>query len=126
MSTGLVISIVVSLISMVLCAGIAFFFFCLVLGIILLRRRGKKNVTAKEAVATGVETVSMVFRRNAEGDLEAVAAKDLDEDDDDDDEDEAPASPPPPPAPKADAPPSPPPPPAPKAADDVDDGKQDF
>lgn len=81
MSTGLVISIVVSLLSLLLCSGFAFLFFCLILGIILLRRRGKKKVTAREAVKEGVETVSMVFRRNSEGDLEAVAAKEQDDDD---------------------------------------------
>ena len=69
--------IVCTLISLVLCGGTAFFFFCLVLGIVLLRRRGKK-ITARKAVTTGVQTVSSVFRRNEAGDLVEVGA---DEDD---------------------------------------------
>lgn len=84
MSSSLIISIVCSLLSTVLCLAIAFLFFCLILGIIILRRRGKKKVTAREAVTAGVESVSMVFRRNAEGDLEAVAAGKIDEDEDED------------------------------------------
>ena len=82
MSMGLIISIIVSLLSLVLCTGVAFFLFCLVLGIVLLRRRGKKNVTANEAVKHGVETVSMVFRRGADGNLEEVTGPGADDDED--------------------------------------------
>lgn len=71
MSTSTIIAIVVSLISTLLCAGLAFFFFVLILGIILLRRR-KKKVTARAAVKEGVQTVSMVFRKNQDGELSAV------------------------------------------------------
>lgn len=78
MSSG-VITLICSLLSTLLCAGMAFLFFCFVLGIILLRRRGKKNVTAREAVSTGVESVSMVFRRNADGELAAVTGEDEDD-----------------------------------------------
>ena len=73
MSTGVIISIIVSLISLLLCAGFAFLLFCLVLGFVLLRRRGKKQVTATEAVSVGVERVSSVFRRNADGELVEVS-----------------------------------------------------
>ena len=86
MSTGLIISIIVSLLSVLLCGGVAFFMFCLVLGVVLLRRRGRKNVTAKEAVTHGVETVSMVFRRNAQGDLEAVTGAGGDDDEEEEKE----------------------------------------
>ena len=79
-----IISILCSLLSLLVCLGVAFLFFCFVLGIILLRRRGKKNVTAREAVSTGVESVSMVFRRNEDGELAAVTGEGEDDDDEED------------------------------------------
>lgn len=78
MSTGTIIAIVVSLLVTSLCAGAGFLlvlFF--IVGVVMLRRRGKKNVTAKEAVQAGAERVSQVFTRTSGG-LQAV-------DDDDDD-----------------------------------------
>ncbi len=80
MDPTLIASIVCSLLSLLLCAGFAFLVFAFVLGLILLRRRGKKNVTAAEAVSAGVESVSMVFRRNAAGQMEAVTSDGQDED----------------------------------------------
>ena len=70
------------LLSGLLCGALAIFFFLFVLGVVLLRRRGKKDVTAKEAVSAGVESVSQVFRRTPGG-----LSPDEDEDEDDDDTD---------------------------------------
>ena len=110
--------LLVCVVSLGVCAGGTLFFLFLV-GFLMLRRRGKKKVTAKEAVSAGVESVSQVFMRKPGG------LADLDDDDDDDDDDDevptAPppsdAPPPPPPAPATDAAPPPPPPaPAPDTA----------
>ena len=47
----------------------------MIIGFVLLRRRGKKQVTAKEAVEAGVESVSAVFVRTKDG------LEELDDDD---------------------------------------------
>ena len=77
MDTTAIIGLLLSLFLSLLCCGVGIFFFLLVVGILILRRRGKK-VTVKEAVSTGAETVSQVFVRG-QGGLEALG------DDDDDD-----------------------------------------
>ncbi|MEZ4323013.1 MAG: hypothetical protein R3F61_36440 [Myxococcota bacterium] len=78
MDTGTIIGLLVSLLTTLLCCGIGIFMLLFVLGIIILRRRGKKKVSVKEAVSAGAETVSQVFVRG-QGGLEALG------DDDDDD-----------------------------------------
>lgn len=78
MSLTTIIGLLVSLLTMVLCCGLALFVFLLAVGLVILRRRGKKDVTMKEAVSAGAETVSQVFVRG-QGGLEALG------DDDDDD-----------------------------------------
>ena len=65
-STSLV-ALVVSLVLSLLCCGVGVFLFVLVLGFWLLRRRGKKNVTMREAVKTGAVSVSQVFVRGQGG-----------------------------------------------------------
>ena len=78
-STVTIVALVVSILSSLLCCGAGIFLFLLVLGIFLLRRRGKKKVTVKEAVSAGAESVSQVFVRKPGGGL-----AELDDDEDDD------------------------------------------
>jgi uncharacterized protein (TIGR03382 family) len=73
-----VIMLVVSVLLTFTCCGVGAFLFLAVLGFWLLRRRGKKQISAKEAVSAGVESVSQVFVRGKGGQLEG------DDDDDDD------------------------------------------
>ena len=74
------IALVVSALFALLCGGGGFLIFLFgIVGFIVLRRRGKKAVTAKEAVSAGVESVSQVFVRGSGG----LQALDDDEDDDD-------------------------------------------
>lgn len=75
MDSSLIIIIVSALLSLLCCGG-TLFLFVLILGFVLLRRRGKKEVTAREAMNAGVESVSQVFVRG-QGGLEPA-------DDDDD------------------------------------------
>jgi hypothetical protein len=70
------IIILVSLFMSLLCCGGMTLVFLAMVGFIILRRRGSKNVTAKAAVNAGVESVSQVFVRG-KGGLQAA-------DDDDD------------------------------------------
>jgi uncharacterized membrane protein len=71
-TTGSIIAIVVSLLVTATCLGAGFFLLLFfVVGLVMLRRRGKKNVTAKEAVQVGAERVSQVFMRTSGG-LQAV------------------------------------------------------
>lgn len=79
MSTTTIIVILSSLLAF-LCAGAGFVLFVLfVIGVFLLRRRGKK-VTAKRAVQVGAERVSQVFMRTKSGGLEPVEGDDDQED----------------------------------------------
>ncbi len=78
MSVTTIIGLLVSLLTTVFCCGIALFIFLLIVGMVILRRRGKKDVSMKEAVSAGAETVSQVFVRG-QGGLEALG----DEDDED-------------------------------------------
>ena len=80
MDTTLIIGIVIALLTLVCGGGGLFIFVCGIVGFIVLRRRGKKKVSAQEAVSAGVESVSQVFVRGSGG-LQA-----LDDDDDDDDD----------------------------------------
>ena len=77
MDTTSIIVILVSLLMSLVCFGVCVFMLLLVIGIVILRRRGKKDVSMREAVSTGAETVSQVFVRG-QGGLEAYD----DEDDD--------------------------------------------
>lgn len=72
-----IISLIISLVSFLCCGGSCIFVFLMILGFVMLRRRGKKNVTPKQAVKAGVASVSQVFVRG-EGGL-----SDFDDDDDD-------------------------------------------
>jgi hypothetical protein len=76
--TTTLVALLVSLLSMLLCCGLGIFMLLFVLGIIILRRRGRKKVSVKEAVSVGASTVSQVFVRGQGGGLEALG------DDDDD------------------------------------------
>jgi hypothetical protein len=80
MTTTTIIAVLVFALSTLACGGVGFFLFVAIVGFIVLRRRGKKGVSAKEAVSVGVESVSQVFVRGSGG-LQA-----LDDDDDDDDD----------------------------------------
>lgn len=65
--------IVFALISLLLglvCCGGSIFVILAIVGFIVLRRRGSKNVSAKAAVNAGVESVSQVFIRGQGGGLE--------------------------------------------------------
>jgi hypothetical protein len=62
-----VIFLVITLITSLICCVGSFFLILLVVGFIVLRRRGKKNVSAREAVNAGVESVSQVFVRGKGG-----------------------------------------------------------
>ena len=58
-----VIYIVAGLSSLLCCAGV-FLIFCLILGFFLLRKKGKKDATAREAISAGVVQVSQAFSRS--------------------------------------------------------------
>ena len=77
MSSSLICSILSLLVSVLCSGGFCLFVFFLIVGVVVLRRRGKK-VTAKTAMQQGVESVSQVFVRGK------VGLEDLDDDDDDD------------------------------------------
>jgi len=77
LDTSSIVAILVGLLTTLLCCGFGIFCLLLIVGVIILRRRGKK-VSVKSAVSTGAETVSQVFVRGSGG-LEALG------DDDDDD-----------------------------------------
>jgi hypothetical protein len=79
-STTTIIILISSLLAF-LCAGAGFVLFLLfVIGLVLLRRRGKKKVSAKEAVQAGAERVSQVFMRTKGGGLQAVDGDDQEDD----------------------------------------------
>ena len=73
-----ILGLLFSLLCSLLCCGVSIFFFLFIVGIVILRRRGQKEVSVKDAVNAGAETVSQVFVRG-QGGLEALG----DEDDDD-------------------------------------------
>ncbi len=82
MELSFIIGIALALTFTVLCGGGGLLFIILgIVGFVMLRKRGKTKVSAKEAVTAGVESVSQVFVRTGGG-LEAF------DDDDDDDDDE--------------------------------------
>ncbi len=70
MDSSLIIVIISALLSLLCCGG-TLFLFVLILGFVLLRRRGQKDVTARDAMSAGVESVSQVFVRGKSG-LEAA------------------------------------------------------
>ena len=74
---GLIIALVGFLVCL-LCCGTGILFLLLILGFVILRRRGQECAKTKAAVSVGAETVSQVFVRG-QGGLEALG------DDDDDD-----------------------------------------
>jgi len=73
----MICSVLGFLASLLCSGGFCLFVFLMIVGVVVLRRRGKK-VTAKGAMQQGVESVSQVFVRG-QGGLE-----DFDDDDDDD------------------------------------------
>jgi hypothetical protein len=76
-STTVIVIILLSTVAL-FCGGAGFVLLLLfVIGLVLLRRRGKQNVSAKEAVSAGAESVSQMFRRGQGGALQPA-----DEDDD--------------------------------------------
>lgn len=78
MDTTSIIMLLVSLLTTLICFGVCIFMVLLLIGIIILRRRGNKKVSMREAVTTGAETVSQVFVRGQGG----LQAYDDDEEDD--------------------------------------------
>lgn len=70
MDTSLIIGLVSALLSLLCCGG-TLFLFVLILGFVLLRRRGQQDVSARDAMNAGVESVSQVFVRG-KGGLEAA------------------------------------------------------
>lgn len=77
MDTTAIITLLFGLLTTLVCCGVGILIVLFALGLLILRRRGKKQVSMKEAVTTGAETVSQVFVRG-QGGLEALG------DDDDD------------------------------------------
>lgn len=77
MDTTTIITLLFGLLTTLVCCGIGILIVLFALGLLILRRRGKQQVSMKEAVTTGAETVSQVFVRG-QGGLEALG------DDDDD------------------------------------------
>lgn len=77
MGTSTIIAIIVSLLLTLLCAGSGLLMLFLVVGFMVLRRRGRKANSAKEIVSVGVESVSQVFMRTGKG-LEPVDDEDKD------------------------------------------------
>ena len=77
MNSSLVCSILGLIASLLCSGGFCLFVFFMIVGVVVLRRRGKK-VTAKTAMQQGVESVSQVFVRGSAG------LEDFDDDDDDD------------------------------------------
>jgi hypothetical protein len=71
MGTSTIVAIIVSLLLTLLCAGSGLLMLFLVVGVMVLRRRGRKANSAKEIVSVGVESVSQVFMRTGKG-LEPV------------------------------------------------------
>ena len=53
---------IVSALASLLCCGGGFLLFLLILGFVFLRKRGKKNISVKEAVSTGAD-MSRAFIR---------------------------------------------------------------
>ncbi|MEQ1501708.1 MAG: hypothetical protein ABMB14_05730 [Myxococcota bacterium] len=82
MSTTTIIVVVSSVLGLGCSCAAVVLLLLFVVGVVMLRRRGKTNVTAKEAVQAGAERVSQVFLRT-KGGLQAV-------DDEDDKEDNRP------------------------------------
>jgi hypothetical protein len=70
MDSSLIILIISALLSLLCCGG-TLFLFVLILGFVLLRRRGQTDVSARDAMNAGVESVSQVFVRGQSG-LEAA------------------------------------------------------
>lgn len=70
--TTIIILVISSLVSLFCAAIVVIVPILLIVGFMVLRRRGKKDATAKEALDAGVERVSQVFRRTQGGGLEAV------------------------------------------------------
>lgn len=67
MDSTTLIALAVSLVLSLLCCGLGVFLFVVVLGFWLLRRRGKKKITVKEAMNAGAVSVSQVFVRGQGG-----------------------------------------------------------
>ncbi len=73
MSTTTILIVTVLSLLVLMCGGGGMVLLLLfVVGLVLLRRRGKQNVTAKEAVKAGAESVSQMFMRTKDGGLAAV------------------------------------------------------
>lgn len=72
MSAVAIVSILVSIFVSLLCLAFVVLLFLFILGFVLLRRRGTKDVTAKAAVSEGVVSMSSMFRRTSDGDLVEV------------------------------------------------------
>lgn len=62
MSSSLLSLVIAGVLGLLCCTGAALLFF-LAVGIVLLRRRGKKQISTKEAVRVGAEEVSRAFVR---------------------------------------------------------------
>ncbi len=65
-----IVIILVSLLTSLLCCGGSLLVMLAIIGFVVLRRRGSKDVSAKAAVNAGVESVSQVFVRGKGGGLE--------------------------------------------------------
>lgn len=71
------ITLMISFLCMAFCCAFWIFLLLAIVGFFLLRRRGAKKVTVKEAVSAGAASVSQVFVRGKAG------LEDLDDEDED-------------------------------------------
>ena len=69
-------AIVASAISSLCCCLAFVLFILLIIGVLTMRKKGKKKVTAREAIATGADQVSRVFVRGQKSREEMLAEED--------------------------------------------------
>lgn len=70
------LTLIISLVSSLCCCLGFFLLLFLIVGILFLRKRGKKNITPKEAVVVGAEQVSQMFVRNKKSREELMREED--------------------------------------------------
>lgn len=73
------VTLIISVLSSLCCCGGFFLLLFLVLGMVLLRKRGKKDISPKEAVVAGAEQVSQMFVRPKKSREELMRDEDEDE-----------------------------------------------
>ena len=72
-------SYICSALSCLCCVGAFVLIICLIVGMTLLRKKGKKDIGAREAVVAGAEQVSQMFVRPKKSREELMREEDEDE-----------------------------------------------